>query len=83
MITAFLATFALVFLKAWQQQNVIGGHYLNAAATSYGMAFAEVGVVLSVVDYGWSAAIWIGTGGAIGVTAAMASHRKIMGRKDV
>ena len=46
---ALVATAALVFLRAWQQQNVIHGHYLAAALTSYAMAAAEIGVVLAVV----------------------------------
>lgn len=32
-------------------------------------AFAEVAVVLLVVDGGWTAAPWVGVGGAVGVTA--------------
>ena len=81
MIWAMLATLTLVFLRAMQQQNVIGGHYLAAAFTSYLMAGAEVGVVLSVVSYGWDAVPWLGTGGAVGVTAAMAAHRWVFRRK--
>lgn len=80
MIFATLATFALVFLRAFQQQNVIGAHYWTAAITSYGLALAEVGVVLSVIQYQWAAVPWIGTGGALGVTAAMISHRYLFRR---
>ncbi len=36
---------------------------------------AEVAVVLLVVDGGWTAAPWVGVGGAVGVTAAMTLHR--------
>ena len=74
-MTALIATFGLVYLRAIQQQNVIHGHYMLAALTSYLMALAEVAVVLVVVQTGWPAVPWVGTGGAIGVTAAMASHR--------
>ena len=80
MIHALLATAALVFLRALQQQNVIHGHYAAAAVTSYAMAAADVAVVLSVVSHGWSAVPWLGTGGAIGVTAAMVVHRKLFRR---
>lgn len=80
MITAACATFALVFLRAWQQQNVIGAHYWTAAVTSYGMALAEVGVVLSVIEHQWAAVPWLGTGGALGVTAAMVAHRYVFSR---
>lgn len=37
---ATAATFSLVFLRAIQQQNVIGGHYLAATFTSFAMAAA-------------------------------------------
>ena len=70
------ATFALVFLRAIQQQNVIHGHYLAAAITPYLIAVAEVASVLLVVNTGWSAIPFVGTGGAIGVTSAMYVHRK-------
>ena len=78
-MTAMFATFALVFLRAIQQQNVIHGHYVAAAITSFTMAAAEVAVVLQVVARTWSAVPWIGAGGALGVTAAMAAHRAITG----
>lgn len=82
MLIALTATACLVFLRAFQQQNVIHGHYTAAALTSYLMAAADVGVVLSVVQYGWDAIPWIGTGGAIGVTAAMYSHRRLFRAKS-
>lgn len=72
---ATVATFSLVFLRAIQQQNVIGGHYIAASLTSFAMAAAEVAMVLQVVEHTWSAVPWIGAGGAIGVTAAMVAHR--------
>ena len=74
-MTALIATFGLVYLRAIQQQNVIHGHYWFAVGTSYAMALAEVAMVLVVVETGWPAVPWVGTGGALGVTAAMASHR--------
>lgn len=71
-----LATFALVFLRAWQQQNVIHGHYVMAAITPYAIAVAEVASVLWVVSVGWSSIPWVGTGGAMGVVSAMYVHRR-------
>lgn len=79
-MTALIATALLVFLRAMQQQNVIHGHYIMAGATSYLIAGAEIGVVLSIVHMGWAAVLWIGTGGAIGVTSAMIAHRWIRSR---
>lgn len=76
-MNAAFASFMLVYLRAIQQQNVIHGHYWLAALTSFVIAIAEVAVVLAVVAHTWAAVPWIGLGGAIGVTAAMASHRYI------
>ena len=77
-MSALIASFFVVFGKAWQQQNVTHSHYVMAAATSYGLAICEVAILLIVVDRGWSAVPWIGTGGAIGVTSAMWLHRRMM-----
>ena len=77
------ATFALVALRAFQQKNVVGGHFVAAAMTSYLMAAADIGVVLSVVKYGWDAVPWIGTGGAVGVTTAMYLHGRIFKHASV
>ena len=74
---ATIATFCLVFLRALQQQNVIGGHYIAASVTSFAMAAAEVAMVLQVVEHTWSAVPWIGAGGALGVTIAMFTHRRL------
>ena len=80
MIYPVLATFALVFLRAIQQQNVIHGHYIAAALTSFAIAAAEVALLLQIVEHTWDTVPWIGLGGAIGVTAAMAAHRRYFKR---
>ena len=74
------ATAILVFLRAIQQQNVIHGHYFMAAITPFGIAAAEVALVLFVVDTGWSSIPYVGTGGAIGVVSGMAVHRRVFNR---
>ena len=76
MILLLLATVLLVFLRAFQTQNVIHKHYLSAVGTSYLMAIGEVTLVLMVVEIGWSAIPWIGTGGALGVTLSMYVHER-------
>lgn len=76
-----IATFALVFLRAIQQQNVIHRQYWYAAITPYAIAVAEVATVLWVVDKGWPAIPWVGTGGALGVTLGMWTHSRFMRRK--
>lgn len=72
----FISTFALVFLRAIQQQNVIHGHYLSAALTPFAIACAEVATVIWVVKTGWPSIPWVGAGGALGVTAGMYCHRR-------
>ena len=80
-MSALIASFSIVFLRAMQQQNVIHGRYKSDALTSYLIALAEVGVVLIVVQKGWPAVPWVGTGGAIGVVLAMYVHRKFFTKK--
>ena len=75
-MSAIIATFFLVFGKAWQQQNVIHRQFAMAAVTSYFLALCEVAVLLIIVDKGWSAVLWVGTGGALGVTCSMYLHRR-------
>lgn len=74
-----IATFALVFLRGIQQQNVIHGQYLLAAVTPFALAVAEVASVVWVVEVGWPAVPWVGLGGALGVTLAMFLHRRLRG----
>lgn len=76
MTAVFLASFALVFLRGLQQQNVIGGRYLAAAALPFAIAAAEVASVLFVVQSGWVAVPFVGAGGACGVTLAMYVFRR-------
>lgn len=75
-----LASFIVVFARAMQQQNVIGGHYLAAMLTPYLIAVGEVLTVLWVVDTGWMAIPLVGTGGALGSVSAMWLHRRIKAR---
>jgi len=81
MIHLTAATFVLVFARAIQQQNVIGGHYLAAGITPYLIALGEVATILWIVDAGtWATVPWIGTGGALASLAAMAIHRTLTRR---
>ena len=77
-----IATFVLVFSRAIQQLNVVGGHYLAASITPFFIASGEVATVLFVVSSGWQSIPYIGLGGAIGATTAMYLHRKLI-KKDV
>lgn len=76
-VNIFAATCALVFLRGIQQQNVIHGNYMAAALMPYLIAIAEVASVLLVVDTGWNAIPWVGTGGAVGIVFSMWLHRRL------
>jgi hypothetical protein len=80
---AAFAAFCVVALRAFQQQNVVHGYFKWAIATSYALAFADIAIVLAVVAAGWPAALWIGTGGALGVTFAMYCHNRFIRKKTV
>ncbi|CAK0759708.1 conserved hypothetical protein [Gammaproteobacteria bacterium] len=70
-----ISTFFLVFLRAMQQQHVIGGNYLAATITPFFIAAAEVASVLLVVDRGWGSIPLVGLGGSMGVLSAMFVYR--------
>jgi hypothetical protein len=76
-LTAMAATALLVFGRAIQQQNVIGGHYLAAAVTPSLIAAGEIAVVGAIVLDAWAAWPWISAGGAIGAIGAMWLHRRM------
>ena len=74
-----ISTFFTVFLLAFQQQNVTHGYYYWAASTSVAIAGAQYVMISSVASGGsW---LLMGIGGAVGVTASMATHRKWMKKK--
>lgn len=77
-----IATFFLIFLKAIQQQNVVGGHYWPAFLTSYALALVEVLVIYWIAKTGLDAVLWVGTGAAFGCITAMFLHKKLIKVKD-
>jgi len=81
MIILLLATTVMVFLRALQQQNVIHGYYKWAAVTSYALAVMEVSVIYTIASVGYSSILWVGTGGAIGVTLSMYVHRRYINKE--
>lgn len=80
----FAANFAFIFLKAFQQRNVIHNNYGWVLVTSNAMALFEVYVVSSVAKHGVE--LWLvlalGLGGGTGCLAAMLLHNKFVLRKD-
>lgn len=79
---AALTSFGAVFLKIFQQKNVIGNHMRSAALTSYLIAGFDVAVVLIIVQGGWLVALATGTGGAAGVVLSVRLHRRIFGEPE-
>ena len=72
----FLANFAFIFLKSYQTQVVIGGHYLAAFCTSVLMSGTQVLTVTLIVSGGWTSVIPLALGGSLGVISAMFIYRK-------
>jgi hypothetical protein len=73
-----IVSFSAVFLKGFQHQNVIGGHYRWAFFVSYLMAIFDVLAVGLVVDKGWLMAAPYGTGAAFGIIGSMYMHRRFV-----
>ena len=76
-ILSGLASFAAVFLKIFQLQNINGNHIRSAMATSYAIALLDVAVILAIVKGDWLVFLFTGTGGAFGVLLSMKAHRRL------
>ena len=74
-LLAFGASFAFIFLKAFQQLNVVHRQYLLVMPTSIAMAACEVAVIALVVREGWGwLVLFTGVGAGFGCIAAMMLH---------
>lgn len=73
----FLVSFGAVFLKGFQQQNVVAGHYKSAGVMSFMMAAFEVATIAFVIEGGWASILPIGVGASIGIMLSMYLFRKI------
>lgn len=72
---AFAASFAFIFLKAFQQLNVVHRQYLLVIPTSMAMSACEVAVISLVVRQGWGwLVLFTGFGAGLGCVAAMFLH---------
>jgi hypothetical protein len=77
-LAMFVATFALVFLKAFQQLNVVHHKTLLVVPTSFGMAACEVASVgMIAITQDWWLVVPMGLGGGTGCLLSMAAHRKV------
>jgi len=74
----FLATFAYVFLRAFQQLNVVGEHYWRIPVASIAMGFGDVFLILLIVK---ADTIWIGLtnglAGMLGCYGAMYLNKRM------
>ncbi len=77
----FTLSFTAVFLKGLQHQNVIGGKYLAAWATSMAMATFDVAVIGYIVQAGWASLIPVGFGASLGIVSSMYLYRKKWSKK--
>ena len=76
----FAATFIFVFVKAFQQLNVVGGHYWYVLPTSFLMAAAEVTIIINIVTLlTFWACVPMGLGGGTGAMLAMYIHKRFIG----
>jgi uncharacterized membrane protein YfcA len=77
----FLSAFSTVFLLGFQQQNVIGRHYLSAAVVSFGIGISQIFLWRIVPTASLGEIIATLCGGPCGIVAAMYLHPKIIKRK--
>ena len=81
--TAACAYGSYVFLKAFQQRNVVFDHYRWIFPISILMGIFEVTMLASIYKIFQNgslllAGVSIGVGGAIGAILAMLAHKKVM-----
>jgi hypothetical protein len=75
-LTAFLVSFIAIFLRGFQQMNVIHGKYTMIAITSYLLALTDVAVVSIIVEHGWNTVLAQGSGAALGMLASVYIHNR-------
>ena len=81
-LVAFAAQFAFIFMKAFQQRNVVFDHFGLVVPTSMVMGMFEVLVWASVIKAIATGSIIlvglsIGIGGGLGAVSAMKTHRMV------
>jgi len=75
-LTAFLVSFIAIFLRGFQQMNVIHSKYTMIAVTSYLLALTDVAVVSIIVEHGWNTVLAQGSGAALGMLASVYIHNR-------
>ena len=73
LLSAFVAAFSFIFLRAFQQRNVVHDNWLWVLPTSLLMAAAESVVILNIAKQGWYLPLitTIGVGSGLGCLSAM------------
>lgn len=75
---AFVAAFVFIFLKAFQQLNVVHKQYFLVLPTSMLMAVCEVYVIATTAKNGWGwIVLAIGLGSGLGAMASMWVHERV------
>ena len=75
-LTAFLVSFIAIFLRGFQQMNVIHSKYTMIAVTSYLLALTDVAVVSIIVEHGWNTVLAQGSGAALGMLTSVYIHNR-------
>lgn len=75
-LTAFLVSFIAIFLRGWQQKNVIHSKYTYIAITSYLLALTDVAVVGIIVEHGWNTVLAQGSGASLGMLLSVYIHNR-------
>lgn len=72
-----LTSFVFIFLKSWQQLNVVHHQLWWIVPTSFLMAVAEVFTVANMAHYGWGwVIIPIGLGSGFGSLTSTILHKR-------
>jgi len=78
LIASFVASFAFIFLRAFQQRNVTHDNWYLVIPTSILMAATEAVVIVNIATQGWHLplVLTIGLGSGTGCIAAMYVHKR-------
>lgn len=81
-LLAFIASYLFVFLKSFQQLNVVHNNYWWVVPTSILMATCEVYVIYNAAHMGWGwLVLWVGVGSGLGAVSSMFIHNLLRKKK--
>ena len=78
LVGIFVANFAFIALKAFQQLNVVHGERMLVFVTSHLMALTEVFLVASYAQHGpvWPVILTVGTSAGLGAVSAIEFRKR-------